>query len=273
VTRNARFRPELQNRADLFRQSARDQVNRRNLTAMPHRILVIDRDETTTSSLSRNLGKFGYLVTIAGNPNLGFEQAQNSDFDLVILELELGERNGLELCEILRARRFYAPILVLTLRKDLAHEVLALKAGADDFLAKPFDIVRLAARIEALLRRVDAMQSPQSRAPRLLRIGDMVLDLDHDQLRLNDRTTSLSNLEMKLLVTLAREPDRIFTKEEVLNSVWGTDNLGTDYALTSIIKRLRNKIADTSRDQELVRTIRGLGYKLVVPYVVRKLGH
>ena len=175
--------------------------------------------------------------------------------DLVLLDVMLPRRDGLEVCRIIR-RESNVPVVMLTARSDAIDIVVGLESGADDYVTKPFEMPVLVARVRAALRRVRGTEDAE-----ILRLGDVEIDvLGHRAVRAGEELR-LSPTEFRLLVELARAPGRAFSREILLENVWGYDYLGDSRLVDMAIQRLRAKIETDPAEPDLIETVRGVGYR------------
>ena len=221
------------------------------------RILVVEDDVRVADFLSRGLRAEGYGVAVVHAGDEGFQLAQAETYDLIVLDLMLPGLNGLEVCQRLRARRVLTPILMLTALDSLDDKIQGLRLGADDYLTKPFEVDELLARIEALLRRSRHYEENTQ----LLQVGDLDFDCDTLVVRRGDRTIDLTSKELALLELLMSEPGKVFSRERILNIVWGHSEDPMTNVVDVYISRLRSKI-DDGASYSLIKTVRGRGYKL-----------
>ena len=221
------------------------------------RVLVVEDEAAISMPLRDRLESEGYEVGVAGDGLQGFAKASTGEWDLLILDLMLPGRDGLEVCRDLRGKGITTPVLMLTARDQTVDKVLGLKIGADDYLTKPFEMIELLARVEALLRRRPG-QSPNAT---LYPIGDYVLDVRKQLLRKGGETTELSTQEFKLLKYLCEHKGEVLDRDELLDAVWGYDEVPYTRTVDVHIAWLRQKLGD-SKNQKLIITIRGRGYKL-----------
>jgi two-component system response regulator MprA len=218
------------------------------------RILVVDDDPRIASSLRRALVYEGYEVDTAGDGTEGLSKAREQPPDLVILDVMMPGLDGIEVCLRLRAEGDVA-ILMLTARDATSARVQGLDSGADDYLVKPFAYEELLARVRALLRR------GAQRAPRLLIYGDLRLDLDTREVSRGGRALDLTAKEFELLEHLLRQPRRVFSRDQLLESVWGPGSNTTSNVVDVYIGYLRQKLEEAG-ETRLVQTVRGVGYAL-----------
>ena len=221
------------------------------------KVLIVEDEAAISMPLRDRLESEGYEVGVAGDGLQGFAKASTGEWDLLILDLMLPGRDGLEVCRDLRGKGITTPVLMLTARDQTVDKVLGLKIGADDYLTKPFEMIELLARVEALLRRSPG-QSPNAT---LYPIGDYVLDIRKQLPRKGGETTELSTQEFKLLKYLCEHRGEVLDRDELLDAVWGYDEVPYTRTVDVHIAWLRQKLGD-SKNQKLIITIRGRGYKL-----------
>ncbi|HET9200884.1 MAG TPA: response regulator transcription factor [Dehalococcoidia bacterium] len=225
---------------------------------MAKSILVVEDEDTLQNSLRYNLEREGYTVFSAEDGELGLKVARQRRPDLYILDIMLPALDGLSLCRILR-RETQAPILMLTARADEVDRVAGLETGADDYLTKPFGMRELVARVRALLRRA-AQGVARVDKPILERSG-ILLDTRRRLVRKTDKEIALKPKEFDLLAFLMSHPGEVFSREELLNRVWGYQFGGGSRTVDVHVRWLREKIEDQPSQPELVQTVRGAGYR------------
>jgi len=228
---------------------------------MPH-LLVVEDDRRVSDFLSRGLRAEGYQITVVERGDLVQKSVEQVEPDLILLDVMLPGINGVEACQRLRAARLRTPVLMLTAMDALEDKVAGLRCGADDYLTKPFAFDELLARIEALLRRAEAhLEEAGKGRVRQVSLADLVLDLERMQVRRGDRLVPMTARELALLELLMRHPGRVFSRERILNTVWGYSEDPLTNVVDVYIRRLRAKL-DEGREQPLILTVRGLGYKI-----------
>lgn len=225
---------------------------------MKARILIIEDEAAIAVPLRDRLENEGYEVSVAGDGLQGFDRARTGEWDLVILDLMLPGKDGLELCRDLRGKGVVTPVLMLTAKDQTVDKVLGLKIGADDYLTKPFEMMELLARVEALLRRRPGRGPGATAYP----IGNLTLDLRKQQLIGKGAVIGLSTQEFKLLKYLYEHRGEVLDRDELLDAVWGYDEVPYTRTVDVHIAWLRQKLGD-SRTQSLIVTVRGRGYKFV----------
>ena len=227
---------------------------------MSARILVVDDEPAIVDILVYNLERANYEVDVARDGNEALAKAHEEAPDLVILDLMLPHVDGLEVCRALRRERD-VPIIMLTARDSEVDRVVGLELGADDYVVKPFSVRELMARVGSVLRRT-ALRQPEADTE-LVRAGRLTIDTGRHEARWLDVDLALTALEFDLLHCLARHAGQVLNREQLLAQVWGYDYYGDLRVVDAAIKRLRSKLREVSADQELITTVRGVGYKLV----------
>jgi DNA-binding response OmpR family regulator len=225
---------------------------------VPSRILLVDDDERIRASMRLVLEDEGYAVEEAASGEAALATFSRAPADLVLIDLMLPGMDGFETCRTLR-RSSDVPVIMVTARNDTYDVVAGLEAGADDYVTKPFVAKELAARIRALLRR--ARTSTEAPNP-VLRVGDLEILPDAGEVRRGGEVVHLTRTEFRLLCELASSPGRVFSRELLLERVWGYDYFGDGRLVDVHVRRLRTKVeGDPARPRHVV-TVRGLGYKL-----------
>lgn len=218
------------------------------------RIFLVEDTRDVGEAISRRLEKVGHTVDWQTDGQVAADILEFTDYDLVILDVMLPGLDGFEILRHLRARKKTTPVLVLTARSEIEDRVGALDLGADDYLVKPFDFRELEARTRVLLRR------RQGDPTNLIECGDLVLDRNSRSVRVGNREVQLKRREITLLEVLAARPGRVFSKDELLDRLFGFDENVNPNAVELYVGRLRKKIEGSS---VRIVTIRGLGYQLV----------
>jgi DNA-binding response OmpR family regulator len=231
----------------------------------PKNILVIEDDPDIAQMLSLNLRSEGFSVCVESDGAAGLARATREPFALLVLDLMLPGMDGLEICRGVRARADYLPIIILSAKGSEAHRVLGLELGADDYLAKPFSLPELVARVHAVLRRMDAARALASSLAGAIRHGPLHIDPVGREVRLNGRVLELTAREFDLLMFFARNPGRVYTRMELLDQVWGYSHDGYQHTVNSHINRLRTKLEKDAANPAWILTVWGVGYKFAVP--------
>jgi DNA-binding response OmpR family regulator len=229
-------------------------------TALP-RILVVDDEPPIVEMLAYNLKRANYEVVIARDGEEALVKARREQPDLIILDLMLPRLDGLEVCRALRRERD-VPIIMLTARDAEVDRVVGLEVGADDYVVKPFSVRELMARVKNVLRRA-APRAAEAPA-QVIRAGPLLVDVARHEVRWHDSELDVTALEFDLLHTLARHAGQVLSREQLLEQVWGYDYYGDLRVVDAAIKRLRAKLRGVAPGAEIIRTVRGVGYKLVL---------
>ncbi len=222
------------------------------------RILIIEDEAGLVTVLMDRLLAEGYEVQAAERGDDGERMARTGRFDLLILDLMLPGRSGLDVCRNLRAADLETPILMLTARGELVDKVVGLRMGADDYLTKPFAMAELLARIEALLRRAES--SPPART---FGFGDVTIDEERGEVKRGGELVELSSKEFDLLLYLIRNPEVILSRDRLLREVWNYDAPIPSRTIDVHISGLRQKFEPNVRRPRYIRTVHGLGYKFI----------
>jgi two-component system, OmpR family, response regulator MprA len=224
------------------------------------RILVVEDDPAVRNSISRALRLEGYEAELHEEGTSAIRSLQVAAPDAILLDLQLPDVDGLEICRRVRASGDRTPILMVTARDAVDDRVAGLDAGADDYLVKPFDLAELFARLRALLRR----RGPAEGETDVLRFEDLSLDLSTRDARRGDRVFTLTRVEFDLLELLLRHPRQVLTREVILDRVWGYNfDTGTN-SLAVYVGYLRRKLEEGG-EPRLLQTVRGVGYVLREP--------
>ena len=222
------------------------------------KILVVDDEKTLVKGIKFNLENEGYHVECAYDGAAAVELARNNKFDLLILDVMMPEVDGLEAC--MRIREFSnVPIIMLTAKSEDADKLIGFECGADDYLTKPFNILELKARVRALLRRAAGVQRSQGS---VLTVGDLSLNTEERVAIRDGETVELTAKEYDLIELLMRNPRRVYSRENLMNVVWGYSYAG-DYRTVDVhIRRLREKLEHNPAEPEYIMTKWGVGYYL-----------
>jgi len=242
-----------------------------------YKVLVIEDDVMMSNMLSMYLSEEGYSVAQAFRADEGLKKAEEFSPDLILLDLMLPDMEGIEVCTLIREGST-VPIMILSMKSEVSERVQALKVGADDYMCKPFSMHELTARVEALIRRSNSVRiefqpaklmSQPAAAPEQFK-GDPAIQLDYDRRLLIVRgefvETTFSEYElMKLFLS---HPGKVFSREELINTIRGFDSFVTDRAIDVHIVNLRKKIERNPKEPQLIRTVWGFGYKYTAEQMV-----
>lgn len=228
---------------------------------MGKRILIIEDEPTLALLLQERLEKEGYSATTSRDGEEGLAQAFREAFDLLVLDVKLPRRNGFEVCRELRRHCINVPILMLTARGDVKDRVKGLKIGADDYLAKPFDVAELLARMEALLRR--ASNSPPQVIDSIFCFGDVVVDLSKEEVLRGGTPLELTAKEFGLLRYFLSKPNERLSRQVLLEQVWGYNRLLQTRTVDLHVAQLRQKVEANPKEPRHILTVFRSGYKFV----------
>ena len=229
---------------------------------MRKKILVIEDERDIADLIRLHLQDLNYVVTVARDGNTGLRKSSAGSWDLIILDLRLPGVDGLEICRHLRQRSEYVPILMLTSKSSELDRVVGLEIGADDYVTKPFSFLELMARAKAILRRTDFFDRSKAQAMDKVQIGNLVIDPATRNAAIRGEAVELTAKEFDLLFHFAKHPDRVFSRAELLDHVWGYGHEGYEHTVNSHINRLRKKIENDPAHPEFIVTMWGVGYKM-----------
>ena len=233
-----------------------------NAASPERQILVIEDEQDLASLLVLHLSELPAQVKVASDGARGLEMALSRHWDVIVLDLRLPKLGGLDVCRELRAKNHSVPILMLTARSGELDRVLGLELGADDYLTKPFSVLELQARIKALLRRAaHTSGSDVGTSPVCCEAGRLKIDREQRRAWLAGDEITLTPREFDLLWHFAIHPGRVFTRAELLATVWGYGHDGYDHTVNSHINRLRAKLGDERAEANYIHTVWGVGYR------------
>ncbi len=228
------------------------------------KVLVVE-DELDIARLIRlHLEDLDCTVVLASDGHQGMQQALREEWDLVMLDLRLPGPDGLSICRRLRREKAYIPILMLTSKSSELDRVLGLELGADDYVTKPFSVTELMARVKAIFRRVESVSKRYGHDNETISIGPLCINTTGRELTLHGRAVVLTAREFDLLLHFVRHPGQVFSRTQLLDSVWGYGHDGYEHTVNSHINRLRAKIEQTPSQPEFIVTVWGVGYKFEV---------
>lgn len=232
-----------------------------------NKILIIEDDPNIADVIEIHLNDLGYVLERAADGESGLAKALSRNYLLIILDLMLPKMNGLDVCKKIRAENAHIPILMLTARSEELDKVLGLEFGADDYITKPFGVREFIARVKAILRRVEvdkeAGGGQESAMP--VQVGALTVDFLKRKVTLSGKLIELTAKEFDLLALFAKNPGRVFNRQELLDIVWGYQYNGYDHTVNSHINRLRNKIEEDPANPRLLKTLWGVGYRFSEP--------
>ena len=223
-------------------------------------VLIVEDDKNIQELLQMYLEKEGYAVTVAGDGGQGLTKFRSIKPDLVLLDVMMPVMDGWAVCKTIRAESD-TPVIMLTAKGELDDKVAGLKSGADDYITKPFEMKEVLARIEAVLRRSD--RGAELKKARRLTYDKLVIDMDAFELIVDGKKVDAPPKEMELLFYLASSPNRVYTRNQLLDEVWGFDFFGDSRTVDVHVKRLREKLEGISESWSL-KTVWGVGYKFEV---------
>lgn len=225
-------------------------------------ILVVEDNKDLVNLLKINLNDEGYDVRIAMDGLAGLEAFKEKEPSLIILDIMLPKMDGFDVCKEVRSQNKQVPILMLTAKSEEVDKVLGLEIGADDYMTKPFSIRELLARVKAILRRAHtSSEQPEKRSK--LTFKDLIVDPNKRRVSLSGESIELTSKEYDLLLLFFSNPGKAYSREELLNDVWGYSYEGYSHTVNSHINRLRSKIEDDPSDPVYIKTVWGVGYRFV----------
>jgi len=223
------------------------------------KILIVDDEVDIANSIQYVLSQEGFNTSLAHDGLRAMEMYEKDRPDLVILDLMMPGIDGYELCRRVRALDKKTPILMLTARTSEIDTVVGLELGANDYVAKPVRLRELVARVKAHLRETPDAQRQVSG----IRLGELHIDVDSRTVRVSEKEIDLTFKEFELLLAMARQPNRVFSRDQLFSQVWGSDFLGESRTVDVHIRYLREKLEDNPSQPKHILTVRGVGYRLV----------
>ena len=228
---------------------------------MHEKILIVEDEKDISELISLHLKDMDYKVDTAFDGKEGLIKAMNDEYKLILLDIRLPYMDGLEICKKLRMEKNNTPIIILTSKSEEIDKVLGLEIGADDYITKPFSIRELIARVKAVIRRTDSFSTDQPEEGREIHYEGLYINTAKRIVEVWNNRVELSPKEFDLLVLLASNPGKTFTRMQLLNQVWGYEFEGFEHTVNSHINRLRSKIEKNMTEPEFIRTTWGIGYK------------
>lgn len=220
-------------------------------------MLVVDDEEAIAEAVRARLESEGFRVLVAGDGPQAIELHRQEHPDLVVLDLMLPGMDGLEVCKEIQ-RTSWTPVLMLTAKTEEADKVAGFAVGADDYLTKPFSLRELASRVRAILRRIERMRAMETDAP-IVRDG-LEVDASRRRVTVDGAEILLTPLEFEILATLARDPGVVFSREQLMDRVWGYRDYAGGRVVDSHVARIRRKLGEDGNEPRFVRTVHGVGY-------------
>jgi len=229
-----------------------------------NRILLVEDDPDIADLLELHLGDQGHDVDVVDDGDDGLDRALRETYDLIILDIMLPGTDGFDICRRLRQEKNPTPILMVTAKTEEVDKVLGLELGADDYITKPFSIREVLARVKAILRRVEVDQEVQrENGESPIEIGNLVVEPSKRRVTVRGEVVNLTSKEYELLLLFARNPGRAYSRDELLDEVWGYQYSGYSHTVNTHINRLRNKVERDPSEPEYVKTVWGVGYRFV----------
>lgn len=228
---------------------------------MDKRVLIVEDDADISGLIEIHLKDMDFETLVADRGDTGLELALTEHFDFIILDIMLPGKDGLEVCREIRSAKLKTPILMLTARSEEIDKILGLEMGADDYLTKPFSIRELTARVKAILRRTSTLSDGSQGGQEILRYDDLVIDKNKRKVILIGERLDLTPKEFDLLALMASNPGKSYSRENLLNVVWGYEFAGYEHTVNSHINRLRTKIESDLSKPKFILTSWGVGYR------------
>lgn len=226
------------------------------------RILIVEDDANIAELLELHLRDEGFRVVHAADGDEGLRLLEAEEWDALVLDLMLPGTGGLEICRRARAMERYTPTIIMSARGSEVHRILGLEVGADDYLAKPFSVLELVARVKALLRRVDALAKERRGAKGVISVFGLSIAPLTREVKVDGTKVELTPREFDLLYFLAQNVGQVFSRAELLNHVWGYEHSGYEHTVNTHINRVRAKIEVDPAKPKRILTVWGRGYKL-----------
>ncbi|MDO4482314.1 MAG: response regulator [Bacillota bacterium] len=223
------------------------------------RVLIIEDEVSISDIIKFNLLKEGYEIETAYNGEEGLKKALNLNFDLILLDIMLPQMDGFQVCRKVRESS-NVPIIMLTAKEEEVDKVLGLELGADDYITKPFGMRELIARIKANIRRTEFTSDSSDSNSKITNYGNLTIDMTKYEARKNEKPLELTLREFELLKYLAEQENQVFSREQLLEEVWGYEYYGDIRTVDVTIRRLREKVEDDPGEPKYIMTKRGIGY-------------
>jgi len=230
-----------------------------------NRILLVEDDPDIADLLELHLSDEGYAVDVVDDGDEGLDRALECAYDLIVLDIMLPGTDGFDICRRLRQEKCHVPILMVTAKTEEVDKVLGLELGADDYITKPFSIREVMARVKAIFRRVEVDQGGAQEDEAPIKVGDLVIEPTKRKVVVDGQSVDLTSKEYDLLLLFARNPGRAYSRQELLDEVWGYQYSGYSHTVNTHINRLRNKIEPDPSSPRYVKTVWGVGYQFAEP--------
>lgn len=224
-------------------------------------ILVVEDDTDLSELIKIQLTDNNYEVEQVMNGRIALQKALENKYSLIILDIMLPEVDGFEICKAIRKKDRQVPILMLTAKAEEVDKIMGLDFGADDYLTKPFSIKEFIARVKALLRRASVLENADSSKLDKLDFGELIIYPNKRSVQLDETLIELTSKEFELLLLFAKNPGRAYSRQELLDVVWGYQYSGYSHTVNSHINRLRSKIETNPAEPKYITTVWGMGYK------------
>ena len=225
------------------------------------KILIVEDDANIAELVALHLRDAGCIVTIENDGIKGHDRALRETFDLFLLDINLPKMSGLEICRAIRKHKKYAPVMMMTAKSEESDIVTGLDVGADDYITKPFSVKELVARVRAVLRRTQAMNTDMTKMGKVLQFSEMTIDVENRTVTLKGEYLDLTPKEFDLLYMLAKKPGRSHSRQQLLDGVWGYEFDGLEHTVNSHINRLRMKVEADVQNPTYILTTWGVGYR------------
>ncbi|PZX51943.1 response regulator transcription factor [Algoriphagus chordae] len=225
------------------------------------KVLIVEDDPNISQLIQIHLKDLDYDIKVRNNGREGFEEANTNPYDLIILDIMLPEMDGIAICQRLRALDNFTPILMITAKSEEIDKVIGLESGADDYITKPFKIREFIARVKAIMRRQDQFAMLAANDVKLIKFESLEIDEKKRKVILLQKRVDLTPKEFDLLVLMAKNPGRSYSRGELLELIWGYDFSGYEHTVNAHINRLRAKIEADPNNPNYILTTWGVGYR------------
>lgn len=226
------------------------------------KILIIEDEPNIRELILYNIKTNGYDGIAAEDGIMGITMVHREKPDLILLDIMLPGKNGYEICKELRDEGNNTPIIMITAKTEEIDKVMGLEYGADDYISKPFGIREMMARIKAVLRRYEVTSELSTGGDTIISVDDLKINVERHEVKVGNRSVDLTLKEFELLKYLVENRGHVFTRDQLLNSVWGIDYAGETRTVDVHIRHLRQKLSDNKNDDQYIETVRGKGYKV-----------